>query len=73
MAFLFLGRNKMTFTTLLMAIGLAFIIEGAVPALFPNKWRDYVEKLAKEPVKNIRSIGMIMMVFGAIILFFVAP
>lgn len=62
----------MTLTTILMAIALAFIIEGAVPALFPNKWRAYVEKLAKEPVSSIRSIGLIMMAIGAVILFFVA-
>lgn len=72
MAFLYLEKNRMTLTTILMAIALAFIIEGAVPALFPNKWRAYVEKLAKEPVGNIRSIGLIMMAIGAIILFFVA-
>lgn len=63
----------MSLTTLLMAVALAFIIEGAVPALFPNKWRAYVKKLANEPAANIRTIGLIMMAIGAVILVFVSP
>ena len=55
-------------TTILMAIGFAFIIEGIIPALFPNKWQAYVLKLAKEPIANIRFIGMIIVLFGVLIL-----
>ena len=45
-------------TTLLMAIAIALIIEGLIPALFPNKWRAYVLKLANESVATIRQIGI---------------
>jgi len=58
----------MTTDTLLIAIGLALLIEGIMPALFPNKWRAYVAKLAEEPVQNIRTIGISIMCIGALIL-----
>ena len=54
--------------TLVMAIAIALIIEGIIPALFPNKWRAYVLKLAQEPVASIRTIGFIVVLIGALLL-----
>lgn len=51
-------------STLLMAFAIALIIEGVIPALFPNKWRAYVLKLANEPVKTIRQIGLFLLLIG---------
>lgn len=51
-------------STLLMALAIALIIEGVIPALFPNKWRSYVLKLANEPVKTIRQIGLFLLLIG---------
>ncbi|ARD44607.1 DUF2065 domain-containing protein [Colwellia sp. PAMC 21821] len=53
--------------TLIMAVAIALIIEGLIPALFPNKWRAYVLKLANEPVSTIRQIGVFLIVIGAIL------
>jgi len=58
----------MNFDILLLAFGLALVLEGLIPALFPNKWRAYVTKLAQEPVQSIRTIGIVLVVIGAIIL-----
>ena len=55
-------------TTLLMALAIALIIEGLIPALFPNKWRAYVLKLANEPVSAIRQIGILLVLIGAVLL-----
>ncbi len=55
-------------TTLLMALAIALIIEGLIPALFPNKWRNYVLKLAQESTTSIRNIGVSLIAFGAFIL-----
>jgi hypothetical protein len=57
--------------TLLMALAIAFIIEGLIPALFPNKWRSYVLKLAEESPSSIRNIGISLIIFGLFILFLV--
>ncbi|MBA6225878.1 DUF2065 domain-containing protein [Colwellia sp. MB02u-18] len=51
-------------STLLMALAIALIIEGVIPALFPNKWRAYVLKLANEPVNTIRQIGLFLLLIG---------
>jgi len=54
--------------TLLMALAIALIIEGLIPALFPNKWRAYVLKLAEESTSSIRSIGFTVIIFGCLLL-----
>jgi uncharacterized protein YjeT (DUF2065 family) len=47
-----------------MALAIALIIEGVIPALFPNKWRSYVLKLANKPVNTIRQIGLFLLLIG---------
>ncbi len=59
---------KMTFELLLTALALALIIEGLIPALFPNKWRAYVLKLAQETPQSIRSLGITIIIIGIILL-----
>ena len=54
------------FSTLLLAIAIALIIEGLIPALFPNKWRAYVLKLANEPVSAIRQVGIFLVIIGLV-------
>ncbi len=54
----------MSITLLLTALAIALIIEGLIPALFPNKWRNYMTKLANEPVQNIRTIGLTICCLG---------
>jgi uncharacterized protein YjeT (DUF2065 family) len=55
-------------STLLTALAIAFILEGLIPALFPNKWRAYVLKLANEPITAIRQIGIFLLLIGALLL-----
>ena len=54
--------------TLLLAFGLVLIIEGVAPALFPNKWRAYLFKLAEQPITNIRNIGLLVLLLGVIVI-----
>ena len=54
--------------TLITAIALVFIIEGLLPALFPNRWQKYLKKIANEPTTSIRFLGMFLITIGAIIL-----
>jgi len=56
---------------LLSAIALALIIEGLIPALFPNKWRAYVLKLAEESPQSIRVLGISIIAIGVIILWLI--
>jgi uncharacterized protein YjeT (DUF2065 family) len=54
--------------TLLLALGLVLIIEGLAPALFPNKWRAYLLKLSKQPIVDIRNIGLFALFLGMIVI-----
>ena len=54
-------------STILMALAIALIIEGLIPALFPNKWRAYVLKIANEPVSTIRQIGIFLLLVGGLL------
>ncbi len=47
---------------------MAFIFEGLIPALFPNKWQAYVRRLAAEPVSAIRSVGFTVVALGCLLL-----
>ncbi|MDG1751607.1 MAG: DUF2065 domain-containing protein [Thalassotalea sp.] len=58
----------MTLELLFTALAMALIIEGLIPALFPNKWRAYVLKLAEETPQSIRTIGLTIIIIGLIIL-----
>lgn len=61
----------MSIELLATALALAFIIEGLMPALFPNRWRSYLIKLSAEPVQTIRIIGLIIICVGASILWII--
>jgi len=55
--------------TFLTALGLVLIIEGMGPALFPKRWRNYLLRITKEPLNNLRTMGLVMLTLGIIILF----
>lgn len=58
----------MTLELFITAMAIAFILEGLFPALFPNKWRNYVSKLAEESPQSIRRVGISIIFIGLIIL-----
>ncbi len=53
--------------TLILAFGLVLIVEGLAPALFPNKWKNYLLKLTEQPTADIRNIGLFILTLGAIV------
>jgi uncharacterized protein YjeT (DUF2065 family) len=54
--------------TLLLALGLVLIIEGLAPALFPNKWRTHLLKLAEQPITDTRNIGLFVLLLGVMVI-----
>ncbi|OUS27755.1 DUF2065 domain-containing protein [Thalassotalea sp. 42_200_T64] len=61
----------MSLETMLSAFALMLIMEGVGPLLFPNKWQNFMLKLAKEKPNTIRQIGGAIFIFGFILLFFI--
>ncbi|ACR11724.1 DUF2065 domain-containing protein [Teredinibacter turnerae] len=50
------------------AFCLVLIIEGILPFLYPNRWRELVASLAQADDRVLRLIGFISMLAGAVFL-----
>ncbi|KGS00297.1 DUF2065 domain-containing protein [Burkholderia sp. ABCPW 111] len=57
--------------SLLLALALMLIIEGAFPFVFPSAWRDTFRRIAERPAHHIRIGGFIVMALGLALLLFV--
>lgn len=61
----------MMWQLLFSAIALVFIIEGIMPFLFPDLWRNFLAKMVKQTNQTFRIMGFFSMVLGVVILFIV--
>lgn len=52
---------------LLLAFGLAMIIEGLMPAISPRSWRQAVDQIGRLPDRSIRSFGLVLVVIGGLV------
>ncbi len=57
-------------TTFLMAFALMLVIEGALPFLAPNLWRETFRRITEMPDGQIRFIGLSSMLAGLLLLYF---
>jgi hypothetical protein len=56
-------------TTLLMAVALMLVIEGLLPFLAPNLWRETFRRLMQLSDGQIRFFGLTSMLAGLFLLF----
>ncbi len=56
---------------LIVAIGLVFVIEGLLYAAFPNAMRKMVEDMTRLPDSSLRTVGVIALFIGVLIVWFV--
>ncbi len=61
----------MLIKSLLSALGLVLVIEGIIPFIAPNKWRETVIMLAQQKNRFLRRLGFILMLMGLIIVILV--
>ena len=54
-----------------VAVALVFIIEGAMPFISPNHWRNMLALVSKMDDRVIRNIGLGSMLFGVVLLYLV--
>lgn len=57
--------------SLIAAVALVFVLEGIIPFLYPAKWRNLVHSLAQINDRQLRIMGLISMLVGITILYFV--
>jgi uncharacterized protein YjeT (DUF2065 family) len=55
-------------TTLLMALALMLILEGVLPFLAPNLWRDTFRRIIQMSDGQIRFVGLSSMLIGLLLL-----
>ena len=58
-------------TTLLLALALMLILEGVLPFLAPNLWRDTFRRITQMSDGQIRFVGLSSMIVGLLILLWV--
>jgi uncharacterized protein YjeT (DUF2065 family) len=58
-------------TTFLMALALMLILEGVLPFIAPNLWRDTFRRITQMSDGQIRFVGLSSMIVGLLILLWV--
>jgi len=58
-------------TMFLMALALVLIIEGVLPFLAPNLWRETFRRITRMSDGQIRFFGLTSMLIGVLLLFLV--
>ena len=58
--------------TLLLALGLMLILEGLLPLISPRRWRGLFEQMLRLQEGQIRFFGLLMVVFGLVVVWFLA-
>lgn len=61
----------MNWTELLSAVALMMIIEGIIPFLSPKRYKSTLQKMISMPESSLRTVGLGLMLVGAISLFFI--
>lgn len=57
-------------STVVMAVGLMFVIEGALPFLAPGAWRDVFRRIVQFSDGQIRFFGLASMLAGIALIAF---
>jgi uncharacterized protein len=57
-------------TTFVMALALMLILEGVLPFIAPNLWRDTFRRITQMSDGQIRFVGLSSMLVGVLLLFF---
>lgn len=58
-------------STILMAFGLLFIIEGLMPFLLPRAWRRLMQQMIIQNDKTLRAFGLVSMLIGLGLLYYI--
>ena len=59
----------MAWTEILTALALVLIIEGMVPFVGPGKYRQIVAQMAMLSDNHLRTVGLVIMIAGVVLLF----
>lgn len=58
-------------TEFLTAFALVLVLEGILPFLCPECWRNVMQKLLEQQARTLRMVGLLSMLMGVILLYLV--
>lgn len=61
----------MIWTEILTALALVFVIEGLLPFAAPGRYRQMVAQIVGLSDNHIRTVGLVVIVIGLVLLYFV--
>lgn len=53
------------------ALALVMVLEGLVPFISPQGYKNMVQQLATMPGQTLRSVGLVLMIVGLLLLYLV--
>lgn len=53
----------------LVAVSLLLVFEGIMPFARPERWRNYMITITKQPDKSLRIMGLVSMLIGVFLLY----
>ena len=53
------------------ALALVMVLEGLIPFISPRGYRNMVQQMATMPESSLRSIGLVLMIVGLLLLYLV--
>lgn len=56
----------------LKALALIMVVEGILPFLSPEKWRNWVQQAARVPGPSLRILGLASMLLGVGLLYVIS-
>lgn len=56
---------------LLTALALLLVIEGLFPFISPNGWKKAMSQILQLPDERLRTFGLVVMLVGVVLLYFV--
>jgi uncharacterized protein YjeT (DUF2065 family) len=65
-----LGSKNM-WEALLVGFALMLVLEGIVPFLYPTRWRELVVTLSQTSDKHLRTMGLMSMLAGIALLYWI--
>ena len=58
----------MAWADLLRALALVLVIEGLMPFLMPQRWREVMQRMATQDDRSLRVIGLVSIGAGLLVL-----
>ena len=52
-----------------IVLGLVLVVEGLMPAVNPRAYRRMVQMLSERDDRSLRTIGLVMMIIGALLVY----